>query len=199
MAKRKTLGSNQEKIVLYLAENPNKTMSDIQKEFNISKNSYNIIHRSSKVLEEMGYVSRGEGLSDKERPTYPLTLTEKGVLYALSKCLDSEKLIILRNYIPIHHNFEKYNELWNEIGDALFLKLSKYLFPSLQMFNGQNNKNEKVQLGLSLAWLFTEEFTEEERSRVIKAIFKIYPEFKKSYEKMTSEIIKFLNEFGGSF
>jgi len=198
MAKRKTLGANQEKIVLYLADNPGKTMSDMQKEFDIPKNSYNTIHRSTKVLEEMGYVSKDEETSVKARPIYPIFLTEKGVIYALSKSPNiKEKKKILIAYSSIYPGFKRYVELSQALGDKIFLKLSKYLFRSLEMFDDKKGEDEKAQIGWSLALIFSEEFSDEEREQFFKVIFKIYPEFSESYNKMSESIVKLLKKYGG--
>jgi DNA-binding MarR family transcriptional regulator len=198
MAKRKTLGSNQEKIVLYLAEHPEKTMSDMQKEFDIPKNSYNIIHRSTKVLEEMGFISRDEETSVKARPTYPFVLTETGVLYALSKkpnIKDKKKILI--TYSEIYPEFKRYLALAQELGDKLFSKLSKYLFRSLELFDKKKSKDETIQLGWALAMIFSEEFSDEERDHFFDVIFKLYPEFIPNYNKMSESVIKQLKKYGG--
>jgi predicted transcriptional regulator len=198
MAKRKTLGANQEKIVLYLADHPGKTMSDIQKEWNIPQNSTNVIQRSAKVLEEVGLISRNEDTSIKGRPMYPLLLTETGVLYALSKKQNiNDKKKILFNYSEIYPEFKKYLILAQELGDKMFSKLSKYLFRSLELFDKKKSKDETIQLGWTLAMIFSEEFSDKEREHFFDVIFKIYPEFIPNYNKMSESVIKQLKKYGG--
>jgi DNA-binding HxlR family transcriptional regulator len=189
MAKRKTLGSTQEKIVNYLAENPGKTMSEIQQNFDIPKNSYNIIHRSANVLEEMGYIFREVASSEKERPTYPLTLTEKGVFYAVSKSTYSNKIKILKKYESLYPNFEKLLELNDRLGEKITTKLFNNLFSSLQLFDERNSRDEAIQLGSVLAVNVDMEFTDKERKQVMKAVFEMYPEFIKKLEDAIRETL----------
>ncbi len=199
MAKRKTLGSTQEKIVLYLANNPGKTMSDMQKDFGIPRNSYNVIHRPTKVLEEMGYVTFSEKPSEKARPKYPVSLTEKGVLYALSKTPEIKKIKkILGNYSTIYPGFKRYLELSQELGDELFIKISPNLFYSYSMYDTAKSEDDRLQIGWSLGAIFGSEMDEEDREKFFDVIFKIYPEFLPEFNKMAEQFMKMFRKYGAS-
>ena len=189
MAKRKALGSNQERIVLFLAENPRKTMSEMQKEFDIPKNSYNLIHNATKALEEIGYVVKGEAVSEKKRPTFPITLTEKGVLYVLSKLSNSKKQKVLKIYASIYPSFVKYQELSEELGDKLAPKLFNHLFSSLQISDNNRNKKEKLDIAFALAEIFSNNFSDEDRNQIVRAAFKVYPEFKEMYRSLMQNLM----------
>lgn len=188
MANRKTLGPIQEKMINYLAENPGKNRNEIRKKLGMPVNDYRTIFYATQALEKKEYLIKGEDNL--------IFLTEKGVLYALSKLPASKVIRILAQYTPIYPKFQRYAILSDKIGEKLFLKLRKYLFTSVQLFDQDQDKNEIIHLGVTLASVFSKEFSEEDRDLIVKSILGAYPEFRKPFEEYIGKFLDYTKNLG---
>jgi hypothetical protein len=134
-------------------------------------------------LEEMGYVVKRDDDS--------IILTEKGVLYIISKRPRQYVLPILENYSEIYPDFKRYLQLSEELGHKLFLKIANNLFNSHELMDKKADRRKAVSIGLSLASIFSDEFSDEERGKIIKAILKVYPEFNEPFKENMKQLASF--------
>jgi hypothetical protein len=81
----KELGSLQQKIVFYIAENPESHKQEIQQGINHPAEQYGSIVKGVKVLEKLKYIQSDEGISQKNVKIKLYSCTNLGVFYSLAK------------------------------------------------------------------------------------------------------------------
>jgi len=185
MALHRELGSLQEKVLLYLAENPNQHKQSIQKA--LPSKQYGAILHAVNSLEKSGYIESVETRSEKNVKMKLYSLSEKGIRYALSKASEDSILKILDVYKQKFSINEFFLSEYKRLGHELFFKQFKFMMKSLPLLENKN-KDEAIQQMLFLAIKIHENLSLQEKKQRLKELIDFFPEAKR-YAKDTKKLL----------
>lgn len=177
MALHRDLGSLQEKVLDYLAENPNQHKQSIQKA--IPSKQYGSILHAVNALEKAGYVESEDTLSEKNVPMKLYSCTDKGIQYALTKASEDSVLKILDAYKKKFSVNEFFLSEYKRLGHDRFFLFFKIMMKSLPILE-KKDKDEAAQQMLFLAMKTQENLSPKEQKQMLKEITDQFPEAKKS-------------------
>ena len=121
----KELGSLQEKIVFFLAENPQNHKLAIQKGIEHPAEQYGSVKKAVDMLEELGYLVSKKVLSQKSVEIKEYDCTELGVFYALARKPNANVPKILDVYhskVDFCRNLKALYDVWGSDHFAMFLR-----------------------------------------------------------------------------
>jgi len=121
----KELGSLQQKILFYLAENPEKHKQAIQQEINHPSDQYGSISKAVDSLEKSGFVNSKRGKSQKKVDIKIFRCTDQGVLYSLARnpmCNIPRVLDSYKNQVEFCKQFQALYTVWGHEQMNLFLR-----------------------------------------------------------------------------
>ena len=133
----KKLGIRQEKILFFLAENPNKNAQQIQKGLGYPDSQHGNISTTAKMLERMGLLKMERGKSQKNVSMPLYTCTEEGVFYALARNPNANVLRVLDSY---KNQYDSYNSFRNLIAvwvEDFFVEFVRSISEFLPMYRYQ--------------------------------------------------------------
>jgi DNA-binding PadR family transcriptional regulator len=121
----KELGNLQQKVLFFLAENPDQHKQAIQKGISHPTDQYGSISKAVDSLEELGFIDSKLTKSQKNVEIKLFKCTDEGVLYALSRNPLGDILKILDSYkeqVEFCKQFRALYDVWGQKQMALFLK-----------------------------------------------------------------------------
>ena len=116
----KELGSLQEKVVFFLAENPENHKQAILKGIEHPAEQYGSVKKAVDKLEELGYIKSKKALSKKNLKIKIYKCTELGVFYALARNSSANILKILEGYKSEVKFCKPFSALYNVWGHEFF-------------------------------------------------------------------------------
>jgi hypothetical protein len=167
----KELGELQEKIIQYLAKNPESHNQKIQKGINHAPDQYGSIHNATRTLERQGYIKFVKGLSEKKVEIKKYSLTGSGLIYTLMRHPDviSELGDVYVNEYPTITYFQTQ---YRCLGHDLAMKAFKLLLQS-EVLSGDLTKAGLN--ALSIGVLNSQNFSSKEIERYLKCLPKGLP------------------------
>jgi DNA-binding PadR family transcriptional regulator len=126
----KELGSLQEKVLLYLAQNPENCKQAIQHGIKHPSDQYGSISKAVDTLEKLGYIESKEGVSQKKVKIKLFYCTESGVFYALTHLSDNilEVLDVYKSRVDFCKSFRQLYDVWGQDHFLMYLKdIGKFL------------------------------------------------------------------------
>jgi DNA-binding PadR family transcriptional regulator len=193
MTQTKNLGSLQEKVLFFLAENPDNHTQNIQKGIRHPSEQYGSVLKAVKSLERLGYVESQKGTSKKKVPIQIYSCTENGVLYALTRNPDADFEKIFNAYREKHPDLASLRsayDTWGHDNFAIFIKDVGIFLPMI----------EKDGLQKSLPFMFLQtqkelrELGSEKRNKFLKDLIKHSPVARKSVKELKKLINELLEE-----
>lgn len=172
----KELGDLQEKIVQYLAKNPESHNHKILKGINHRLDQYGSIHNATRTLEQQGYIKSKKGLSQKKVEIDFYSLTEMGLIYTLMR--HPEVILEIGDaYVKEYPMIKYFQTQYNCLGHNLAMKAFRLLLQS-EVLSGDLTK-----AGLnafSLGAMSSQNFSSKEVERYLKCLPKgLPPQFRK--------------------
>ncbi len=193
MAELKNLGTLQEKVLFFLAENPDNHTQGIQKGIEHKSEQYGSVLKAVKTLQQLGYVESQKGTSKKKVSINLYSGTEKGVLYALTRNPDANFEKIFNAYKEKHPDLASLRsayDTWGHDNFAMFIKDVGIFLPMI----------EKDGLEKSLPFMFVQTQRElsklgsEKRNKFLKDLIKHSAIAKKSVKELKKRIDELLEE-----
>lgn len=179
------LGSKREKILLYLAENPNQFVQTIQKELGYPDTQYGSIYKSVHELKKMGYLKSKKGRAQKGETDF-FKCTDIGVYHALSKNPDANIPKILDAYkddVKLIGFFYKERE---RMDHSLFDKLYRMVINSTTI--AEKHPDQAVASLFSQLVTYAKDLTPEERIILLNAMLEYFPDTKKHVKEALSNL-----------
>jgi DNA-binding PadR family transcriptional regulator len=193
MAQTKNLGSLQEKVLFFLAENPDNHTQNIQKGIGHPSDQYGSVLKAVRSLERLGYVESQEGTSKKKVSIRIYSCTENGVLYALTRNPDAHLEKILNAYKKKHPNLHFLRSTYDVYGPETFAILMKDVGQFLPMI-----EKDGFQKALPFMILKTQgqlkELGAEKSVKFIKELMKHSPTARKSMKEIKNRLDKLFEE-----
>jgi hypothetical protein len=172
------LGNLQEKVLFYLAENPEKNKQAIQQGINHPSEQYGSVKNAVDKIEEFGFIQSTEGLSQKKVKIKIYRCADSGVFYALTKNHLADVLKILDAYksrVEFCSSFRKLYDAWGHEHFTLYLRDIAYVLPIIQ--------KDGIELAMPhLLMKILEEIKsidKKTRKRNANAALELFPESKK--------------------
>ena len=185
----KELGSLQEKVLFYLAENPKKHKQGIQQGINHPAEQYGSVKNAVDALEKLGYFESKEIKSQKNVPIKIYSCTKLGIFYVLTKNAYSDIPRILDTYkdrIDFCKSFRALYDVWGHDHFALFLKNMGEFLPMVQK-NGVEYASPYLLMKIAKQMQSIDPKT---RKKNVKEAMKQFPHTK----QMLKEMQKTINE-----
>jgi hypothetical protein len=133
----KELGNLQEKILFYLAENPDKHKQAIQKGINHPLDQYSSIQNAVKSLSKMGYLESQKALSLKKLTIELYSCTDVGLIYTFGKNPQANIQKILTEYQSKNPMYESFLGICNELGKEEISRFFNGLVDFLPMIQAE--------------------------------------------------------------
>jgi hypothetical protein len=173
----KELGNLQEKILFFLAENPDKHKQAIQKGINHPLDQYSSILNAVKALSKMGYLESKKAFSSKNVKIELYSSTDVGLIYALGKNSNADIQKILTEYQSKNPMYKSFLGICNELGKEEIVRFFNGLVGFLPMI--QTEGLEKA-LTLFMVKLMASNRGIDERKRIknAKVWLKYFPDKK---------------------
>ena len=188
----KQLGSLQEKVLFFLAENPDNHKQAIQNGILYSDKLYGSVLHAVDALEELGYVESKETISQKKVQIKTYSCTELGVFYALARNSNPNIPKVLNAYkdkIEFCKSFQAFYDVWGHDYFATFLKDMGEFLPMVQ----KNGLEQAVPyLFLKMAKQM-QSLDLKTRKKNVKEAMKQYPHTKQMLKEMQDNIKEFLS------
>jgi DNA-binding PadR family transcriptional regulator len=193
MAQTKNLGSLQEKVLFFLAENPDNHTQGIQKGIEHKSEQYGSVLKAVKTLQRLGYIESQKGTSKKKVTINLYSCTEKGVLYALTRNSSADFGRIFNAYKEKHPDLASLRsayDTWGHDNFAMFIKDVGIFLPMIE--------KDGIEKSLPFMMLQTQrelrELGSEKRNRFMKDLIKHSPIAKKSVKELKKRINELLEE-----
>jgi DNA-binding PadR family transcriptional regulator len=185
----KELGSLQEKVLFFLAENPEKHKQAIQQGIQHPSEQYGSVLKAVDTLEKLEFIKSKEIKSQKNVQIKIYNCTELGVFYALTRNSDANFLKILDAYksqIEFCQQFQELYKAWGHDHFASFLKNMRDFLPMVQ----KNGIEEAMPYLLMKMVNLMQSLDPKTRKKNAKEAMKQFPHTK----QMLKDIRKNINE-----
>ena len=183
----KDIGSLKEKILLFLAENPDKNTQALQKELGYPSTQYPNIMKAVKALEKLELVQSKTGKSMKNVQMKIYSCTEEGVFYVLTKNSNANVLKILDSYkdrINLAKSLRQLYDLWGPEVFIHFLKDMSTFLPLILKEGWDNALPYIVMKG----YMGIQNFNSKKRRQIGAQTLKHFPQAKKFMEEWKKNI-----------
>lgn len=187
----KELGKLQEKVLFYLAENPDKHKEAIQKGINYPKEQYSSIYNAVNALKQMRYLESRKAFSLKKVRIELYSCTDLGLIYAIGKNPDANIKEILDLGKQKYDSFKGFNCVYNELGKDEISKFFRILVDFLPEIHKGGLESALMTVFLS-ALSQNKGIDEKTRLKNAKIWMKCFPDQKsimKKWQKNIKEIL----------
>ena len=187
----KELGSLQEKVLFYLAENPENHKQGILQGIAHPAEQYGSIVKAVDALEKFGYIKSKEATSQKNVKIKIYYCTESGVFYALTKNQSADVLKILDAYkstVQFCSSFRQLYSAWGQEHFIMFLRDIGYVLPIIQ----KNGMDVAMPVLLMKILEQMKSIDQKTRKKNAKEAMKLFPESKtwlKEWKKNLDELL----------
>jgi DNA-binding PadR family transcriptional regulator len=183
----KELGNLQEKVLFFLAENPENHKQGIQQGINHPTDQYASIKNAVDMLEKSGYLESKKIASQKNIQIKIYHCTQLGAFYALTRNLSADIPKILdayKNQIEFCKQFRALYDVWGKEHFALFLRDLGEFLPMVR-------KNGIEQAAPYLLMKFAKQMQSMDsktKQRNVKEAMKQFPHTKQMLKEMQKNI-----------
>ena len=187
----KELGSLQEKVVFFLAENPENHKQAIQKGIEHPAEQYGSVKKAVDKLEELGFIKSKKTLSQKKVEIKNYECTELGIFYALARNSCANILKILDGYESRVEFCKSFRALFNVWGHDHFARFLRDLSEFLPMVR-KNGVELAVPYLLMKITRQMQSLDRKTRKKNVRAVLKQYPHTKqmlKEWRKNIDEVL----------
>jgi DNA-binding PadR family transcriptional regulator len=188
----KELGSLQEKVLFFLAENPQNHKQAIQQGIKHPAEQYGSILKAVDALEKLGFAESKKTPSQKKVQIKIYSCTDSGVFYALAKnpCSNIPKILdAYKLKFEFCKSFRQLYDVWGHDYFAMYIRDAVELLPIVQ----------KNGFGQALPYLLMKAIEEMKnidpkiRKKNAREALKLFPETKqmlKEWQKNINELIE---------
>jgi DNA-binding PadR family transcriptional regulator len=183
----KELGSLQEKVLFFLAENPDNHKQTIQQGIQYPAEQYCSVKKAVDKLEKLGYIESKEATSQKKVQIKTYSCTELGVFYALIKNSSAnipEVLSAYKNRVEFCKSLQPLYDVWGHDQFALFLKDIGEFLPMIQ----KSGVEQAVPYMLLKMAKQMQSLDPKTRKKNVKEAMKQYPQYEKMLKEMREKI-----------
>lgn len=183
----KELGSLQEKVVFFLAENPHNHKQAIQKGIEHPSEQYGSVLKAVDAVEKLGYIESKKALSQKKVEIKEYRCTELGVFYSLARNRHADIAKILDSYGDQVEFCKPFRALYNTWGNehfALFLRNLGEFLPMVQ----RNGVEQAVPYVLMKMVQLAQTVDPKTRRKNVKETLKQFPKTKKMLQEWRKNI-----------
>ncbi len=187
----KELGSLQEKILFFLAENPENHKQGIQQGINHPADQYGSVSKAVDALETFGFVIPKDAVSQKNVKIKTYSCTESGVFYALTRNPSANPVKIFEAYQSKVSWCKSLRQLYDVWGHDHFMAYFRDVGDVLPIV-------QKKGFAEALPYLFfkavklTHSIDKKTGNRNVKEALKLFPETKevlKEWRKNIDEVL----------
>jgi DNA-binding PadR family transcriptional regulator len=183
----KKLGPLQEKVLFFLAENPDNHKQAIQKGINHPSDQYGSISKAVDPLLEMGFIESKKATSKKKKEIDVYSCTEIGLLYTLAENRTLNAPKFLNAYQAKGEIWKTLQDFYNEIGQEQFLLLFRQMADILPMINKDGLENAMIYLFIR-TFKETRKIDPNTRLKVAKSALKHFPTLKPAMKEWSRNI-----------
>lgn len=187
----KELGSLQEKVLFFLAENPENHKQGIQQGINHPPDQYGSVSKAVDALATLGFITAKNVLSQKKVKIKAYSCTDTGVLYALTRNPLADVVKLLEANQQNFNYCKPLKQLYDVWGHQYFTTYMRDVGDLLPMIQ-KNGIEEAMPYLLIKAAKLTRTIDKKTRQRNAKEALKLFPNSKKiiqDFQKDLSEIL----------
>jgi DNA-binding PadR family transcriptional regulator len=185
----KELGSLREKIIFHLSENPNLNAQALQKALEYPSNQYPNILNALKTLEKTGLVRSESGKSKKKVPIRLYRCTDNGILYALARNPKANALKTIGAYENTEELAKTFRACYDIMGPELFVKFVEDVDEFMLMIQKDGIEDVAPYIVMK-SMMQTSHLDIDARTRIVKELFKQFPQTKKVLKDWSDYISK---------
>jgi DNA-binding PadR family transcriptional regulator len=170
----KELGSLQEKVVFFLAENPENHKQAIQKGIEHPNDQYGSVLKAVDAVEKLGYIEFQKTQSQKNVEIKVYKCTELGIFYALARNRSANIVKIFDSYetqVEFCRPFRTLYDVWGHDHFALFLRNLGEFLPMAQ----KNGVEQAVPYLLMKLVQQAQSVDPKTRKKNVKEVLKQFP------------------------
>jgi DNA-binding PadR family transcriptional regulator len=187
----KKLGSLQEKILFFLAENPENHKQGIQRGINHPADQYGSVSRAVDTLETFGFIEAKDAMSQKNVGIKTYSCTESGVFYALARNPSAKPVKIFEAYKSKVNWCKSLRQLYDVWGHDHFMAYFRDVGDVLPIIQ-KKGFDEALPLLFFKAVKLTHSIDKKTRNKNVKEAMKLFPENKemlKEWRKNIDEVL----------
>ena len=187
----KKLGSLQEKVLFFLAENPENHKQGIQQGINHPAEQYGSVSKAVDALEKFGFIAAIEGVSQKNLKIKIYSCTESGVFYALTRNASAKPVEILeayKNKVSWCKSLRQLYIVWGHDHFMAYFRDVGDILPIMQ----KKGVAEAMPYMFFKAVKLTHSIDKKTRNKNVKEALKLFPENKemlKEWRKNIDEVL----------
>ena len=187
----KELGSLQEKVLFFLAENPENHKQGIQQGINHPAEQYGSVSKAVDALEKFGFVAAIEGVSQKNLKIKIYSCTESGVFYALTRNPSAKPVEIFeanKDKVSWCKSLRQLYDVWGHDHFMAYFRDVGDILPIIQ----KKGVAEAMPYMFFKAVKLTHSIDKKTRNRNVKEALKLFPENKemlKEWRKNIDEVL----------
>lgn len=187
----KELGSLQEKVLFYLAENPNKNAQEIQNGIEYPSEQYGNVNKAVKALEKLKFAKSKEGKSQKGVDIKLYSCTENGIFYTLARNPKSDIKKIVGNYKQDYQFFTPFLDLYSVWGKE---RITKFFENSFEFVLIMKKEGQEKALSFLLMKILDEaqDLDQKTRKRIAREILKRFPKTRQIMREMKKTLDEIL-------
>ena len=187
------LGSRQEKVLFFIAENPNLDGQAIWQGLGYPIDQTGNVYTTTKKLEKLEYIKSKGGISEKKVKIKLYSCTEKGILYTLTNNPEIDVPKVLANCKDEYKLCNAFRAMYEILGHDLFMTQAKNIRDMLPM--AQNEGIEKATPFLFMKIFFdAKNLDSKKRNKIAKKLMKDFPATKQMMKDWQASINQFLAE-----
>jgi DNA-binding PadR family transcriptional regulator len=183
----KKLGTLQEKILFFLAENPDNHKQAIQKGINHQPDQYSSILHAVNALKKMGLIESKKATSQKQQEIDVYSCTEIGLLYTLAENRSPDIPKFLNACQAKGEIWKSLKGLYQDIGEKQFLILFRQMADILPMIKKDGLENAMIYLFMRTAKQ-VQVIDLETRMKVAKSALEHFPTLKPTMKEWSDNI-----------
>jgi DNA-binding PadR family transcriptional regulator len=187
----KELGSLQEKILFFLAENPENHKQGIQQGINHPADQYGSVSKAVDMLETYGFVVPKDAVSQKNVRIKTYSCTESGIFYALTRNPSAKPVEIFEAYKSEVDWCKSLKQLYDVWGHEHFMAYFRDVGDVLPIIQ-KKGFDEALPYLFFKAVKLTHSIDKKTRNRNVKEALKLFPENKemlKEWRKNIDEVL----------
>jgi hypothetical protein len=191
MTQRNSLGTRQEKVLFYIAENPNLDGQAIWQGIKYPSDQTGNIYPTAKKLEKLEYIKSKEGISEKKVKIKLYSCTEKGILYTITynPVVDVPK--VLDNCKGEYNLCNLFRRMYEVLGHDLFMKQAKNIRDILPMAQSEGLEKAAPFLFMKI-FLEAKNLDSKKRKKIAKEILEEFPNTKRILKDWQASINQIL-------
>jgi DNA-binding PadR family transcriptional regulator len=183
----KKLGTLQEKVLFFLAENPENHKQAIQKGINHPDDQYSSILHAVNALLKIGFIESKKAISQKKQEIKVYSCTELGLLYTLAENRSLDVPKFLNTCQTKGEIWKTLKDFYNDVGQEQFLILFRQMADILPMIKKDGLENAMIYLFLRTAKQ-VQKIDSKTRMSVAKSAMQNFPTLKPAMKEWAKNI-----------